>query len=140
MKCPCESGLAYEACCQIFHLNRKLPETAERLMRSRYVAYVFGELDYLYNTTHPSTRKPNLKDAYGATYKSIQWIGLTVLHSFKGRRADKTGKIEFEAAYVHNGERFVHHEKSRFRRHRGEWLYVDGKIRDRSMRWIGLYT
>lgn len=131
MKCPCNSGLSYEQCCEVYHLRRLSPLTAEALMRSRYAAYVMGELAYLYDTTHPSVRSGGLKAAYQSTYDSIQWIGLEVLDAFQGGAGDKTGKVEFEATYIQGGQRSVHHEKSRFKRHAGKWHYLDGDVKER---------
>src|SRR6185436_7524086 len=56
MPCPCLSGLPYDECCGAFHSGTYLPPTAERLMRSRYAAYVKGIPQYLLRTWHPSTR------------------------------------------------------------------------------------
>lgn len=102
-------------------------------MRSRYSAYVLGELDYLFDTTHPSAQESSLKAAYRSTYDSIQWIGLEVLDTFQGGAGDKTGKVEFEASYIQGGQKSVHHEKSRFKRHAGKWHYLDGEISERVM-------
>lgn len=100
-------------------------------MRSRYAAYVTSKLDYLVETTHPSARGPDLRSAYQATFESIQWIGLEVLSCFQGGERDKTGKVEFEATYLQGGRRGIHHELSRFKRHRGQWHYLDGIISEK---------
>lgn len=102
-------------------------------MRSRYTAYVMGELDYLYDTTHPSTRYQSLKEAYQSTFDSIQWIGLEVLGSSQGGESDKTGKVEFKATYLQAVQKSIHHEKSRFKRHSGNWYYLDGDISEKSI-------
>jgi SEC-C motif-containing protein len=46
----------------------------------------------------------------------------------QGGPNDKTGKVEFKASYIQEGERATHHELSRFRRSGGKWYYVDGSI------------
>ena len=51
--CPCGSGNAYAACCRPFHQGQ-LPDTALKLMRSRYSAYVLCLPAYIMQTTHPS--------------------------------------------------------------------------------------
>lgn len=38
MLCPCGLGLKYQGCCQPFHDGETFPQTAEQLMRSRYVS------------------------------------------------------------------------------------------------------
>ena len=45
----------------------------------------------------------------------------------KGGKKDKTGKVEFVAEYYINGEPFELHEKSRFKRHKGLWKYLDDR-------------
>ncbi|HSJ80118.1 MAG TPA: YchJ family metal-binding protein, partial [Thiobacillus sp.] len=53
--CPCGSGRKLETCCGTFHGGEIAPD-AERLMRSRYSAYVLGLEAYLRATWHPATR------------------------------------------------------------------------------------
>ncbi len=99
-------------------------------MRSRYTAYVLGEIDYLVKTTHPAVRRTDLWIQYKQTHDTIRWIGLEVVKTAQGSVRDKTGKVEFKASYVQEGRHAVHHELSRFRRHGGDWHYVDGVIED----------
>ncbi len=128
MNCPCSSENEYAACCQPYHRGDAKAPTAEALMRSRYSAYVLGEIDYLVQTTHPATRSSNLQASYRATHESIHWVGLEVMGTFQGRANDKTGKVEFRATYLQDGQRAIHHEKSRFKRHAGAWHYLDGEV------------
>ncbi|MDQ8208295.1 YchJ family metal-binding protein [Coraliomargarita sp. SDUM461003] len=133
MKCPCASGLEYEGCCQAYHTRPGTAPTAEALMRSRYAAYVLGEIDYLLATTHPTERQPDLAAGYRSTAESIQWMGLEVVSTFQGGKNDKIGKVEFKASYVQAGQRAIHHEKSRFKRHAGQWYYLDGIVDDQAL-------
>ncbi|CAA6691765.1 MULTISPECIES: YchJ family protein [unclassified Lentimonas] len=126
--CACGSGLAYVACCEPLHLGQAKAPTAEALMRSRYCAYVCGQIDYLVGTTLPAARTTDLWVNYQSTAESIQWIGLEVLRTQQGGAKDKVGKVEFKASYIQGGERAIHHELSRFRRSGGDWYYVDGAI------------
>src|SRR5690606_13083917 len=48
--CPCGSGDSLDQCCGRYHAGTAAP-SAERLMRSRYSAYVLGLIDYLQATT-----------------------------------------------------------------------------------------
>jgi len=41
---------------------------------------------------------------------------------------DTSGTVEFKASYRHSSERGILHERSRFVREGGRWLYVDGDI------------
>ncbi|MGJ8653924.1 MAG: YchJ family protein [Opitutaceae bacterium] len=128
--CPCGATAEYAACCGPYHQGKAKAATAETLMRSRYAAYVQGEVDYLVTTTHPTKRSKDLRSAYQTTADSIQWIQLDVLNTFQGGASDKTGKVEFRATYLQDGQTSVHHEHSRFKRHTGDWHYLDGVITD----------
>lgn len=96
-------------------------------MRSRYSAYFFRLADYLVNTTHPDTREPGLKAQLEETIHRVNWRYLTVLGSSKGGKGDKTGKVEFVAEYYEENQALELHERSRFKRYKGDWKYLDGK-------------
>ncbi len=122
--CPCGSGEAYEACCGRYHAGASAPD-AERLMRSRYSAYVLGLEAYLLATWHPDTRPAALGlDAP----PHPRWLDLVVkLHTVQD--ADHA-TVEFVARYKLNGRAFRLHETSRFIRVNDLWAYVDGDARD----------
>ncbi|MDQ8195484.1 YchJ family metal-binding protein [Coraliomargarita sp. SDUM461004] len=128
MKCPCESGLEYSECCQDYHAKRRNAPTAEALMRARYAAYVRKEITFLVETTHPTQRDVDLANGYSHTANSIQWIGLEILQTLNGAESDNMGKVEFRASYIQDGQRAIHHEKSRFKRYAGKWYYLDGYV------------
>jgi len=122
--CPCGSGQPYAACCGRYHAGAAAPD-AERLMRSRYSAYVRGLVDYLRATWHPDTRPAELElDAAPRP----QWLGLAV----KSHAAQDDGHatVEFVARYKRNGRAFRLHETSRFVRLDGRWVYVDGDVNE----------
>lgn len=119
--CPCGSGQAYAGCCEPLHLGAREARTAEELMRSRYAAYVQRHEAYLLRTWHPRTRPALVR-----LDESPEWQGLTVLATADGRYDDRTGEVEFRAA--HDGG--VLHERSRFMRRAGHWVYVDGDVVD----------
>ena len=89
-------------------------------MRSRYCAYVLKRSDYLAATWHPSSR-PAALDISG---DDTPWQRLVILSTAKGGAADNEGVVEF-AAYYRGGQL---HERSRFVKEEGLWLYLDGKI------------
>ena len=130
MPCYCGSNLEYSDCCQRYVDLRGAAPTAEVLMRSRYFAYVLGQVDYLCRTTDPAFRRADLKTAYQSSHDSIEWIGLKVLNTFQALDEDKIGKVEFEATYLQKGRRAIHREKSRFKRYAGYWYYTDGEVSD----------
>jgi SEC-C motif-containing protein len=125
--CPCGSEKPYEACCEIYHKHHNAP-TCEALMRSRYSAFVFGRVDYLFETTHPSHRSKTLKEEIAFTCKGLAWTGLSVLETWQGGLSDKVGKVSFRATFVQEGREGVNVEHSRFKRFGKAWMYVDGKV------------
>ncbi|WP_041956524.1 YchJ family protein [Sulfurospirillum arsenophilum] len=126
--CPCGSEKTYEACCEPYHKHHNAP-TAVALMRSRYAAYVFGLVDYLFETTHPSHRAKNLKEDIAFTCKGLAWTELEVLETWQGGEKDKVGKVSFRASFVQNGAKGLHEEHSRFKRFGKAWMYVDGEVK-----------
>ena len=122
--CPCGSGRALADCCGRYHAGEPAPD-AERLMRSRYSAYVLGLEDYLRATWHPDTCPASLE--LDATPRP-QWLGL----SLKAHTPlDEThATVEFVARYKLNGRAFKLHETSRFEKRDGRWLYVGGEIHE----------
>ena len=125
--CPCGSGKIYHECCRPFHIGKDHPQTAVALMRSRYSAYFFRLVDYIYSTTHPDVRTPALMAELDDVINDTKWRSLHILSKSKGTPEDKKGKVEFLAQYHHDGKFHEMTEKSRFRKHKGKWKYVDAK-------------
>ena len=125
--CPCKSRESYAECCMPYHYGRAKPETAEQLMRSRFSAYFFRLTDYLVATTHPDKRQPDLKAKLEETIHESNWQFLTILSTSKGTKDDKVGKVEFVADYFFQNEPQKLHERSRFKRFKGAWKYLDAK-------------
>jgi SEC-C motif-containing protein len=97
-------------------------------MRSRYCAYALGGFgDYLLQTWFPAT-------AHGLTaadlsQRHFDWLRLEVMA--KSQSGDN-GEVEFRAYFreidtADSGED-VMHECSAFKRIRGRWYYVGGRI------------
>ncbi|MEO0845136.1 MAG: YchJ family protein [Cyanobacteria bacterium J06648_1] len=125
--CPCQSKKPYKYCCGVYLSGQKTPETAEKLMRSRYTAFTQGKIDYLVATLHPDRRKANDQIELSKSISNTQWLGLTVIATHKGQKNDRLGKVEFEAVYQVT-EPAQLHERSRFGKLDGKWFYVDGDI------------
>jgi SEC-C motif domain protein len=88
-------------------------------MRSRYSAFAVGDAGYLLRTWHPSARPRDL-----SIDPALRWTRLAVLESRHGGPFDATGTVRFRAIYVHDGQRGVLAETSRFVRHDGRWTYL----------------
>ncbi|MGI4938202.1 MAG: YchJ family protein [Janthinobacterium lividum] len=116
--CPCGGGV-YAHCCAPFHQGQPAPD-AQRLMRSRYSAYVLGLEDYLRATWQAATRPADI-----GLDSAVKWLGLEVRrHAQQG----DTAVVEFVARYKEGGRAHRLHETSRFVREQGRWLYVDGSF------------
>lgn len=92
-------------------------------MRSRYAAYALGRLDHVFRTWHPRTRPADVEPTPGLT-----WTGLTVLSSTAGQVDDDDGVVEFEARYRTPEGSGALHERSRFTRRAGHWVYLNGEV------------
>ena len=124
-RCPCGSDSLYAACCGLYIDGGQRPDTAERLMRSRYTAYTLKREPYLLRTWRASTRPGELglgKD--GAT----KWLGLEIIRAEAGGAGDAQGIVGVVARYNVNGKAGRLHEVSRFTRENGQWFYVDGEV------------
>jgi SEC-C motif-containing protein len=135
--CPC-GGPSLESCCAPFLAGVALPPTAERLMRSRYTAYVLRDEDYLRATWHPSTRP---SEPIIDQNEKIQWLGLEIKTALRLRQRKVNlpeqpdqDTVEFVARFRINGRAHRLHEISNFVREpetAGEtprWFYVDGSF------------
>ena len=83
--------------------------------------YAHGDADYLFRTWHPRTRPAEVTvDA------DVVWTGLDVTDSEAGGIEDDRGEVEFVARFDADGQSSQMHERSRFERRGGRWVYVDG--------------
>ena len=125
-ECPCGrvnakgQMLALATCCGPC-LAGQAASDAESLMRSRYSAFVRGDVAYLLATWHNSRRPAELSLEAGA-----KWLGLEI----KQHRVTDLNKaeVEFVARFRVGGKAVRQHERSRFVREGGRWYYVDGDV------------
>jgi SEC-C motif-containing protein len=110
--CPCGSAVGYHLCCGPLHHGE------------RYSAFALGDADYLFRTWHPRTRPADT-----AVDADVVWISLEVTDTAAGGIDDDRGEVEFTARFVSEGRTDAMHERSRFERRRGRWVYVDGDVR-----------
>lgn len=122
-RCPCGGG-EYATCCRPFLEGAAAP-TAEALMRSRYSAFALGLVPYLRDTWSASTRPRDLVLDDG-----LEWRRLQIVDTARGGAADDEGVVEFRAAHRSAEGAGVLHERSRFARQDGRWVYVDGDLLD----------
>ncbi|MEU6084797.1 YchJ family protein [Streptomyces sp. NPDC047108] len=118
--CPCGTGASYADCCGRLHAGTAAAPTAEALMRSRYTAFAVRDAGYLLRTWHPGTRPSEVDFDAG-----LRWVGLEILDTAEGSAFHTTGTVTFRARYTHDGQPGELHERSRFVRHDGAWVYQD---------------
>ncbi|MEU4086123.1 YchJ family protein [Streptomyces aureus] len=119
--CPCGLTGPYALCCGRFHRGEAAAPSAEALMRSRYCAFVQEDEAYLLRTWHPRTRPARVEFEPG-----MRWTGLEILDTGQGSAFHTTGTVTFRASWRGGSL----HERSRFERVDGAWVYVDGDFLD----------
>jgi SEC-C motif-containing protein len=128
--CPCGSNKPYTQCCEPLHLFKDKARSVRQLVRARYCAYARGagnHRDFLVRTWHPATAQQiNPIDVSNDSYV---WCGLDIL---RAEQKGDMGRVEFKALFRERdgGPLQEHHELSLFHRIKGNWLYVEGRVRD----------
>lgn len=90
-------------------------------MRSRYSAFALGDADHLFRTWDPRTRPDDV-----AVDPDVTWTGLDIVSTTDGGPSDEAGEVRFVAHLRTTDGPGRLEEHSRFRRHGGRWVYVDG--------------
>ena len=134
--CPCQinpssddigSALLYKECCQPYHdglfdkdfgkLDGIKTDTAERLMRTRYSAFVLVKPEYIVKTTLPAQQ--NLLDikSIESWAKETDWAGLQIV-AHMPKLGKRHAQVEFKAYFnMPDGKeqkQQAHHELSVF--------------------------
>ena len=142
--CPCQvspkltfltAPIAYSDCCQPYHEGISKAETAERLMRTRYSAFVLVKPEYIVKTTLPAQQSLLDMKAIEKWAKETNWAGLEIVeHTSKlGKRH---AQVEFKAYYHEvdsSGEALkekqqAHHERSTFVKVDENWYFLDPTV------------
>ena len=127
-KCPCGSGLTYNACCEPFIKGSKDAPTAETLMRARYSSYVKGEIDFIERTHERDQRDEVSIDETRKWSQESTWLGLKIVGREKGGPTDEWGKVDFIASYSSKGLKEDYHELAEFKKTAGQWFYDKGTV------------
>lgn len=122
--CPCGSGLKLADCCARYICGGEQAPDPERLMRSRFTAYVLHKEAYLLATWDPRKRPRRIFEP-GET--PVRWQSLTILASTLAKNG-RRGTVTFRAVGVGDEGPFAMTEKSRFEINAGRWRYVDGEL------------
>ena len=135
--CPCQinptaemanAALSYQDCCQPYHdafYNEEVggikAETAERLMRSRYSAFVLVKPEYIVKTTLPAQQTLLDVTAIESWAKGTDWAGLEIV-AHTPKLGKRHAQVEFKAYFKSPEETMgglaekiqAHHELSTF--------------------------
>ena len=115
--CPCQinpssddisAPLLYKDCCQPYHdglLSEETdkaggakPDTAERLMRTRYSAFVLVKPEYIVKTTLPSQQVLLDIQAIESWAKETDWAGLEIV-AHTPKLGKRHAQVEFKAYF-----------------------------------------
>ena len=125
--CPCQSGKSYTDCCQPFHLHQMIPDSAEKLMRSRYTAYTQVNIPYIVETTVPAQHPLLDQQAMQLWGDETDWARLKII-SHQPFVSKIHSWVEFKAFFnIENGID-AHHERSLFVLISGRWYFVDPTV------------
>ena len=92
-------------------------------MRSRFAAFALRLEPYLLSSWHPSTRPRTLDLDDGTVWRRLQ-----IVDTVAGGPADAEGVVEFRASFRSPEGAGLLHERSRFVRFEGRWVYLDGAV------------
>jgi len=128
MQCPCNPEKLYKDCCKKVHQDIFKATTAQELMRSRYSAFVLGNIDYLSKSHHSSTRPSKRDDKETARWTTtVEWVKLDVINHTAGTASDAIGTVYFKAFFIENGSVQIIEENSRFCKENEHWVYLDAQ-------------
>ncbi len=122
--CCCGSGAAFSACCGRWLVGGESPPTAEALMRSRFVAWGTGRVDWIEATSTGAAAVEFSREDAEAWAAETRFVALRVLRTDRGGPDDADGEVAFEADLVSEGRPHTMRENSRFVRVGGVWRYA----------------
>ncbi|WP_144571545.1 YchJ family protein [Azomonas agilis] len=121
--CPCGQPLLLTQCCGLLHAGQTAA-SAELLMRSRYTAYVLGNVDYLIRTTLPIQQSALDLEAIRTWSQTSQWLGLQVESVQK--LGEQHARISFRVNWMDaQGNSHQHAETSLFVHLAQGWFFID---------------
>lgn len=125
--CPCGSGNLLDVCCGHYHAGQAAPD-ARTLMRSRYSAYVLGQIDYLVATTLPAQQAALDRAAIARWSAESTWLGLEVESAEVLGGQPEHAFVAFAARWHDRDGEHCHRERSSFVQHLGRWYFIDPNV------------
>lgn len=125
--CPCRvspslsfltTPIEYSDCCQPYHddINKVdgiKADNAERLMRTRYSAFVLMKPDYIVKTTLPTQQVLLDVESIKSWARETNWTGLEIIEHMP-KLGKRHAQVEFKAYYLTSEGTRAHHELSTF--------------------------
>ena len=144
--CPCQitptsdtvsTLLAYSDCCQPYHDDMKKADTAERLMCTRYSAFVLVKSEYIVETTLSAQQDLLDIKAIEEWAKETDWAGLEIV-AYTPKLGKRHAQVEFKAYLnIPDGKeqkQQAHHELSTFVKitdkadNNASWYFLDPTV------------
>jgi len=125
--CPCGTGKMLQACCGPL-LEGRPASTAQALMRSRYVAFVHGDIDYIQKTAAGEALMRFDRADLARSLAGTQWLGLEITDTQAGQDGDPAGSVTFTVRFRQHGQIHSQTERSQFRRIDQAWRYCSGAV------------
>lgn len=125
--CPCGSQKLFNACCGLYISGNSLPSTPEKLMRSRYSAYVKGDLQYIQNTMRGEPKDHFDPEETQKFIDQVKWQSLRVIKNFQDDQDIHKAYVTFSAIYKQAGRLYEIRETSEFTQQKGIWYYTGEK-------------
>jgi SEC-C motif domain protein len=127
-QCPCGSGVTLGQCCGAIISGKEMAKSAEALMRSRYTAYVVGDIDHIKKTQDSKSGGDFDEGVAKEWSQKSEWKSLEVVRTEKGLESDSIGMVEFKATFLYEGKESCHHETAFFKKQDGNWVFSEGKV------------
>lgn len=121
MSCICGNKEEYSECCGSIIDGKTSASTPEKLMRSRYSAYVKGNGNYLVKSTVKENRYSDDVELIEEFSNNVEWLKLDVLDVYEN-------VVEFKAYYREGRAIKVLHERSKFEYEDDMLLYSGGEL------------
>ncbi len=123
-ECYCGKDLNYDVCCGKYINGSEQAPDPEALMRSRYSAYVNGEIQYIMDTVSPENRGEYDLESIKIWSEQSKWLELEIINC---ETEDDSATVEFKAKYIADNKEINHHELSTFKKLDGVWFFHNGE-------------
>lgn len=126
-RCPCGSANFLNECCGHYHAGIAAP-SAHLLMRSRYSAYVLGQIDYLVATTLPAQQAQLNRQSISDWSLQSTWLGLDVESTEVLGGQPEHAFVTFNVRWHDSDGEHSHHERSAFVQVQDRWYFIDPTV------------